>query len=68
MVKIIEEMREKGEELTGVPSGYRELDTVTHGWQDTDFVVIAARPSVGKTALLLTSLETQLLTRVKKQT
>jgi replicative DNA helicase len=37
----------------GVPSGLMDLDTVTHGWQKTDLIIIAARPSQGKTALAL---------------
>jgi replicative DNA helicase len=39
--------------LTGLPSGFSELDSITNGWQDTDLIVLAARPSVGKTALAL---------------
>ena len=37
----------------GVPSGFRSLDRQTGGWQDGDLVILAARPSVGKTALAL---------------
>ncbi len=39
--------------LNGVPSGYPSLDRVTNGWQPSDLVIIAARPSVGKTAFAL---------------
>lgn len=39
--------------LTGVPSHFRELDRLTSGWQASDLVIIAARPSMGKTALVL---------------
>jgi len=39
--------------LTGVPSFFRELDRMTCGWQPADLVIIAARPSMGKTALVL---------------
>lgn len=39
--------------LTGVPSYFRELDHMTSGWQPADLVIIAARPSMGKTALVL---------------
>ena len=39
--------------LTGVPSGFPELDELTGGWQAGDFIVIAARPSMGKTAFAL---------------
>ncbi|NID15408.1 replicative DNA helicase [Luteibacter yeojuensis] len=44
---------EATEELTGLPTGIPELDEVTGGFQAPDLVVIAARPSVGKTAMLL---------------
>lgn len=39
--------------ITGVPSGYQKLDDLTCGFQRGDFIVLAARPSVGKTALAL---------------
>ena len=39
--------------VTGVPTGLTDLDRMTSGWQDGDLVVLAARPSVGKTALAL---------------
>lgn len=40
-------------EFTGVPTGFSYLDDLTGGWQKTDLVILAARPSVGKTALAL---------------
>lgn len=39
--------------LTGVPSGYAELDRMTSGFQKSDLIILAARPSVGKTAFAL---------------
>jgi replicative DNA helicase len=39
---------------TGVPSGFTDLDNLTNGFQPSEFIVIGARPSVGKTALALT--------------
>ncbi len=39
---------------TGIPSGFAELDKLTNGFQNSEFIVIGARPSVGKTALALT--------------
>lgn len=39
--------------LTGVPTHFRELDRITSGWQPSDLVIIAARPSMGKTAFVL---------------
>ncbi len=52
-INRIDEMRTKKEDISGVPSGFASLDRVTYGWQPTDLIIIAARPSVGKTALAL---------------
>lgn len=43
----------KDSSMTGIPTGFIELDKITHGWQDTDLIIMAARPAVGKTALAL---------------
>ncbi|WP_138756467.1 replicative DNA helicase [Paenibacillus sinopodophylli] len=42
-----------GDDVTGIPSGYYDLDKMTSGWQDSDLIIVAARPSVGKTAFAL---------------
>ena len=39
--------------VLGVPSGYTRLDRITAGWQPTDLIIVAARPSMGKTAFVL---------------
>lgn len=39
--------------ITGVPSGFDQLDKVTSGWQSSDLIIIAARPAMGKTAFVL---------------
>ncbi len=39
--------------ITGVPSGFTSLDAMTGGWQPSDMVIVAARPSMGKTAFSL---------------
>ena len=39
--------------LSGVPSGFQSLDKITLGWQASDLIILAARPSVGKTAFVL---------------
>src|SRR6476660_175718 len=52
-IQRIEDMRHKNEDITGVPSGFASLDRVTYGWQNTDLIILAARPSVGKTAFAL---------------
>lgn len=43
--------RESG--LSGLATGYNDLDKITSGWQDSDLIIIAARPAMGKTALVL---------------
>ena len=52
-VQRIEDMRNRNEDITGVPSGFVSLDRVTYGWQQTDLIILAARPAVGKTAFAL---------------
>lgn len=49
----LNDIKEQGAGLTGVSSGFNGLDEMTSGFQKTDFVVLAARPSMGKTALSL---------------
>ncbi len=49
----IEEAKNKKDGLSGVPSGFSSLDKVTSGWQNSDLVIVAARPSMGKTAFVL---------------
>jgi replicative DNA helicase len=49
----IQEASKNENNLSGVPSGYTKLDRLTSGWQKSDLVIIAARPSMGKTALVL---------------
>ncbi|MCK9618488.1 MAG: replicative DNA helicase [Lentimicrobiaceae bacterium] len=52
-VKKIEAARNQEGHLSGVPSGFSELDRITAGWQPSDLIIIAARPGMGKTALVL---------------
>jgi replicative DNA helicase len=52
-VQRIEDMRHRNEDITGVPSGFSALDRVTYGWQNSDLIILAARPAVGKTAFAL---------------
>jgi replicative DNA helicase len=51
--KAIEKLYERKELVTGVPSGFAELDQMTAGLQSGDLVIIAGRPSMGKTAFVL---------------
>ncbi|NND62203.1 MAG: replicative DNA helicase [Flavobacteriaceae bacterium] len=50
--KKIEEIANR-EGLSGIPSGFTQVDKLTSGWQPSDLVIIAARPGMGKTALTL---------------
>lgn len=50
---IIEELARRRDAVTGVPTGFRSLDNLTSGFHNSEFIVVAARPSMGKTALCL---------------
>jgi replicative DNA helicase len=49
----IKEAAERKQMITGIPTGYNDLDELTSGLQSSDLVILAARPSMGKTALAL---------------
>ncbi|HEX8848718.1 MAG TPA: replicative DNA helicase [Gemmatimonadaceae bacterium] len=49
----IEALQRGGKTVTGVPSGFKDLDEMTSGFQASDLIIVAARPSMGKTALTL---------------
>lgn len=51
--KQIEAARLHGTGVTGVQSGFTDLDRITSGWQKSDLVILAARPGMGKTAFVL---------------
>jgi len=52
-IRLLERLYERKELVTGVPTGFLDLDRLTAGLQPADLIVIAARPSMGKTALAL---------------
>ncbi len=52
-IEDIESARNADTHFRGVPSGYTELDRITSGWQKSDLIILAARPSMGKTAFAL---------------
>ncbi len=52
-LKQLEEMSQKEEGLTGIPTGFTELDRLTSGWQPSDMIIVAARPGMGKTSYTL---------------
>lgn len=49
----IETLHKSGKSITGVPSGFRDLDRLTSGFQESELIIVAARPSMGKTAFCL---------------
>jgi replicative DNA helicase len=51
--KTIEKLYESKEIVTGVPSGFTDIDKLTSGFQSSDLIIIAGRPSMGKTAFCL---------------
>ncbi|AYQ32946.1 replicative DNA helicase [Runella sp. SP2] len=55
-LRELERRREQKDGLTGVPSGFTQLDRLTSGWQPTELVILAARPAMGKTAFVVSSL------------
>lgn len=67
-INKIEEYRQLGSSITGIPSGFDELDNATRGWQNGDMIVLAARPSVGKTALALNIAKTAAANRIRPVT
>ena len=49
----IEQLQARDGDVTGIPTGFRDLDKMTAGFQRNDLIIVAARPSVGKTAFAL---------------
>ncbi|WP_186576884.1 replicative DNA helicase [Aquibacillus kalidii] len=49
----IEQLHQNHADVTGIPTGFRDLDKITSGFQRNDLIIVAARPSVGKTAFAL---------------
>jgi len=52
-ISFLEEKQKNKSLVTGVPTGFRQLDNLTSGLQNSDLIILAARPSMGKTALAL---------------
>ena len=60
-VERIDELAGTEGDLTGLPSGYTDLDHMTSGWQKSDLVIVAGRPSMGKTAFAMNLVENAIL-------
>jgi len=60
----IDELHKGGNKLRGIPSGFPDLDSILAGFQKSDLVILAARPSIGKTSLAL-DLARQIATKQK---
>ncbi len=56
-IKTIEKLYDRKELITGVPTGFTYLDNLTSGLQRSDLIIVAARPSMGKTAFCLNLIE-----------
>lgn len=64
-VQRIDELFRTGSDLTGVSSGLEDLDQRTSGWQPGELIILAARPSMGKTALALNFVEASIFSQTK---
>ena len=53
-IEVIDRLYKLKKNITGIPSGFDELDKLTAGFQGSELIIIGARPSMGKTALALT--------------
>ena len=51
------EKQARNKDFTGIPTGFAALDELTDGFQESDLIIIGARPSIGKTALALSMME-----------
>ena len=57
VIELIQKAQAKEGGLSGIPTGFHELDKITNGWQNSDLIIIAARPSMGKTAFVLSMIK-----------
>ena len=52
-INLITEANKRPDGMSGLASGFKQLDKITSGWQKSDLIIIAARPAMGKTAFVL---------------
>lgn len=62
----LDNLRKDPSSFSGVPTGFLKLDSMTQGWQKGDLIILAARPSVGKTAFALSMARTMTVEHKKK--
>ena len=60
-VDRIDELAGLGGDLTGLTSGFKDLDKMTSGWQKSDLIIVAGRPSMGKTAFAMNLVENSIM-------
>ena len=65
-IREIEEAGKREDALVGIPSGFTKLDRLTSGWQKSELTIIAARPSMGKTAFALSMARNMAIDHGKK--
>jgi replicative DNA helicase len=65
-IREIEEAGKREDSLVGTPSGFTKLDRLTSGWQKSELIIIAARPSMGKTAFALSMARNMAIDHGKK--
>jgi replicative DNA helicase len=65
-IKEIEEAGKREDALVGTPSGFTRLDRLTSGWQKSELIIIAGRPSMGKTAFALSMARNMAIDHGKK--
>lgn len=56
-IELIEARYKSKNQFTGIPTGFAQLDTMTSGFQNSELIIIGARPSIGKTALALSMIQ-----------
>lgn len=52
-INRIKNIQNSNQDISGIPSGFDDLDQITSGWQKSDLIILAARPGMGKTSFLL---------------
>lgn len=56
-ITIVEQRYKNKSSFTGIPTGFAKLDTMTSGFQNSELIILGARPSIGKTAMALSMME-----------